>query len=66
MNMVYIFIYLGLFQFLLVMVYSFHCTGFKYLSFKLIPKLFSFFGHMTCGILVPQPGIEPILPTLEA
>ena len=24
------------------------------------------FGHVACGILVPQPGIEPTLPVVEA
>ena len=24
-----------------------------------------FFGHVACGILVPQPGIEPTPPALE-
>ena len=27
---------------------------------------FFFFGHIVCGILVPQPGIEPVSSTLEA
>ena len=26
---------------------------------------FFFFGHTSCGILAPQPGIEPIPPTLK-
>ena len=26
---------------------------------------FSFFGYVACGILVPQPGIEPVPPALE-
>ena len=27
--------------------------------------LFDFFGHEVCGILAPQPGIEPVPPMLE-
>ena len=27
--------------------------------------MFWFFGHEACGILAPQPGIEPTLPALE-
>ena len=27
--------------------------------------LFQFFGHEACGILAPQPGIEPTPPVLE-
>ena len=27
--------------------------------------MFWFFGHKACGILAPQPGIEPAPPTLE-
>ena len=27
--------------------------------------MFWFFGHEACGILVPQPGIEPAPPALE-
>ena len=27
---------------------------------------FNFFGHIVCGVLVPQPGIEPVSSTLEA
>ena len=27
--------------------------------------MFWFFGHEACGILVPQPEIEPALPALE-
>ena len=28
--------------------------------------MFCFFGgHEACGILAPQPGIKPVLPTLE-
>ena len=32
------------------------------------PQTFFFFlpGHVACGILVPQAGIEPDLPVLEA
>ena len=26
---------------------------------------FGFFGHEACGILVPWPGIEPLIPALE-
>lgn len=33
----------------------------KFLSF-----LFSFFGHMACGILIPQTGTESMLPAVEA
>ena len=28
--------------------------------------MFWFFGHKTCGILAPRPGMEPALPALEA
>ena len=28
--------------------------------------MFWLFGHETCGILVPQPGIEPPPPALES
>ena len=28
--------------------------------------LFIYFGHMACGILVPQPGIKPASRALEA
>ena len=27
--------------------------------------MFCFFGHEACGILAPQPGIEPVPPALE-
>ena len=27
--------------------------------------MFWFFGHEACGILAPQPGIEPTPPALE-
>ena len=27
--------------------------------------MFWFFGHKACGILAPQPGIEPAPPALE-
>ena len=27
--------------------------------------MFWFFGHEACGILAPQPGIEPVPPALE-
>ena len=27
--------------------------------------MFWFFGHEACGILAPQPGIEPASPALE-
>ena len=27
--------------------------------------MFWFFGHEACGIIVPQPGIEPVPPALE-
>ena len=27
--------------------------------------MFRFFGRETCGILAPQPGIEPATPALE-
>ena len=27
--------------------------------------MFWFFDHVACGIMVPQPGIEPIPPALE-
>ena len=27
--------------------------------------MFWFFGHKACGILAPQPGIEPVLPAFE-
>ena len=27
--------------------------------------MFWFFGHEACGILAPQPGIEPAAPALE-
>ena len=27
--------------------------------------MFWFFGHKTCGILAPRPGIEPATPALE-
>ena len=27
--------------------------------------MFWFFGHEACGVLVPQPGIEPTPPALE-
>ena len=27
--------------------------------------MFWFFGHKACGILAPQPGIEPPRPALE-
>ena len=32
---------------------------------KALTKFFFFFGSLSCGILVPQPGVKPILPTLE-
>ena len=28
--------------------------------------MFCFFGHETCGILAPRPGIEPAPPALES
>ena len=28
-------------------------------------SFFFFFGYVACGILVPQPGIEPVPPALE-
>ena len=29
-------------------------------------NIISSFGQEACGILVPQPGLEPVLPALEA
>ena len=34
-------------------------------NFSLIKKFFLFFGHTTCGILVPRPGIKPLPLALE-
>ena len=27
--------------------------------------MFWIFGHKTCGIFAPQPGVEPVLPALK-
>ena len=44
-------------------------TAFKvFIEFVIILLLFYvswFFGHVACGIVVPQPGIETASPTLE-
>ena len=31
-----------------------------------VVSFFFFFGHVACGILVPQPGMEPVPPAVEA
>ena len=52
------------FVFLLLFPYNFLkliCCIFIFIQFK----KFSFFGHASCGILVPQPGIKPSPPAVE-
>ena len=36
-----------------------------FIKFVTILFLLWFFGHEACGILAPQPGIEPLSPALE-
>ena len=49
-------------QCLIMLVLKVVCLGKWFVSL-----LFVFFGlcHRACGILVPQPGIEPVLPVVE-
>ena len=42
-----------------------HFAGSGLSSFYFI-SIFKFFGYVACGVLVPQPGIEPVLPPMEA
>ena len=46
------------------MVYNnWHSVAVRWQLFKV---LFIYFGNMACGILVLQPGIEPVPPAVEA
>ena len=47
-------------------VLRFFLTIFKvFIEFFIILLLFWIFGHKACGVLVPQPGIEPVSPAME-
>ena len=37
----------------------------EFVTILLLFSVFWFFGCKACGILAPQPGIEPALPALE-
>ena len=49
-----------------VFFFFFKGTIFKvFIEFVTISLLFHVFDHKACGILTPQPGIEPAPPSLE-
>ena len=43
-----------------------HFKSFYWIFFTILVLFYGvFFGHKACGILSPQPGIEPATPALE-